>query len=193
MKKHIGQTFSPASHSRCIFKNLGSHRLYGLHSLQCCIRCMQQMRHCCDRMQQMRHRCNLCNIAAISATLQQCCICCMQSLQQLQRCRDCMQHATNATSRCPPLLLLLLLSSPKDYHAFDIITWMPRAVTMTAMMTRTIASIIEGWQRWRVVAIATPEVHVATRPAIIVASFLRSAGFKTGDGGSTHIQPPPRG
>ncbi len=65
-------------------------------------------------------------------------------------------------------------------------------------MTRTIASIIEGRRRRRVVAIATsksiaittPKVILA-RPATIVASFLRTAGFKTGDGGGTRIQPPP--
>ena len=81
------------------------------------------------------------------------------------------------------------MSSPKDYHAFDV---MSRVVTTAATMTRTIASIIEGRRRRRVVAIATPEVVVA-RPATVVASFSRAAGFKTGDGGGTHIQPPPRG
>jgi hypothetical protein len=150
------------------------------------------MGHCCNCMQQMQHHCNLCDIAAISATLQQCCICCMQSLQQLQHCRDPMWHATNATLRCPPLLLLLLLSSPKDYHAFDVITWMSCVVTMTATMTRMIASIIEGWQQWRVVAIATPEV-VVTRPAAVTTFFLCTARFKTGNDGGTHIQPPPQG
>jgi hypothetical protein len=65
-------------------------------------------------------------------------------------------------------------------------------VMMAATMTKTIASIIEGRQRRRVIAIATPEV-VVTRPATVVASFSRTAGFKTGDGGGTHIQPPPQG
>ncbi len=59
-------------------------------------------------------------------------------------------------------------------------------------MTSTIASIIKGRQQQQVVAIATPQV-VVTRPATFVTSFSCTAGFKTGDGGGTHIQPPPQG
>jgi hypothetical protein len=86
---------------------------------------------------------------------------------------------------------------PSSYYIIIVIPQgLPRVrrhpVTMAATMTRTIASIIEGRRRRWVVAIATPEVFVA-RPATVVASFSRTAGFKTGEGGGTHIQPPSRG
>jgi hypothetical protein len=105
-----------------------------------------------------------------------------------------LSHAISATTAISPRLHAawdkcdIALSSPKDYHALDDVI----VVTKAATLTRTIASIIEGWRRWWVVAIATPEVVVA-RPPTVVASFLHTAGFKTGDGGGTHIQPPHRG
>jgi hypothetical protein len=148
----------------------------------------------CNQMQQMQHCWDLCNITAIFATLQRCCIHLLHVISEttatLQRLHEACNKCNIVSSYSPPPILLM--SSPKDCHAFDVIMWKLRAVTMAATMARTIASIIVGRQRRWVITIATPKVIVA-RPATVIASFLRIAGFKTGDGGGTHIQPPPQG
>jgi hypothetical protein len=59
VKKHFRQTFSPASHSRCIYKNSDSRRHLGLQSLRCpAIAC-----DLCDVI------CDLCNVTETTATL----------------------------------------------------------------------------------------------------------------------------
>ena len=83
---------------------------------------MRQMQHRCDRMQQMQHRCDLCDIVAISATLQQWRICRMRSLQQLRHRRDRMPHATNATSHItlssppPPIIIVIPQGLPHGWR-----------------------------------------------------------------------------
>ncbi len=70
VKKHFRQTLSPASHSRCIFKNLDSRRHKGLRSLRCRYDRMRLHAIACDCMRSLRCRCDLCDVDVISAMSQ---------------------------------------------------------------------------------------------------------------------------
>jgi hypothetical protein len=94
----------------------------------------------------MQHCCYLCNNAALLHLLHAI----SATTATLQRLHATCNKCDIALSSLPPPIIII---------AFDIIMWMLCGVTMAAIMTRTVALIIEGQQRRRVVAIATPQGH----------------------------------
>jgi hypothetical protein len=89
VKKHFGQTFSPASRSRCIFKNSDSrrHKVFFMQSLRCCSCCRNvrmRSQQCCRDCSDVAEIAAMSHLShAISATT--------ATLQRL--------HATNETQK----------------------------------------------------------------------------------------------